>query len=59
VAGPGIFEERINTDAGVYGGGNAGNAGEVRAEQVTSHGRDWSLCLTVPPLSTLILERQD
>lgn len=59
VTGPGIFEERINTDAEVYGGSNAGNAGEVRAEQVTSHGREWSLCLTVPPLSTLILECQD
>jgi 1,4-alpha-glucan branching enzyme len=59
VTGPGIFEERINTDAEAYGGSNAGNAGEVRAEQVTSHGREWSLCLTVPPLSTLILECQD
>jgi 1,4-alpha-glucan branching enzyme len=59
VTGPGFYQERINTDADIYGGSNAGNVGGVEAEQVESHGREWSVRLTIPGLSTLILEHQD
>jgi 1,4-alpha-glucan branching enzyme len=52
----GYYRERINTDAAVYGGSNVGNAGGVGAEEVSSHGRPYSLCLTLPPLATVILE---
>jgi 1,4-alpha-glucan branching enzyme len=34
-----------------------GNRGGVDAEPVRSHGRAWSLTLTVPPLATMIFER--
>jgi 1,4-alpha-glucan branching enzyme len=55
---PGYYRERINTDAALYGGGNIGNSGGVMAEDVGSHGRPHSLSLTLPPLGTVILERQ-
>ncbi len=35
-----------------------GNAGGVNAEEMESHGRPYSLDLTLPPLSTLIFERK-
>jgi 1,4-alpha-glucan branching enzyme len=54
----GYYRERLNTDAAVYGGANIGNGGGVMAEEVGSHGRPYSLCLTLPPLGTVILEHQ-
>jgi 1,4-alpha-glucan branching enzyme len=54
---PGFYREAINTDAAVYGGSNVGNLGGVEAAEFESHGKRWSLSLTVPPLATIILER--
>ena len=51
--GPGRWEEILNTDAAVYGGGNRGNMGGVLAEPVTWHGREHSALVTLPPLSAL------
>ena len=51
----GFWAERLNTDAGIYGGSNAGNQGRVEAEHVGTHGLPASLLLTLPPLSTLVL----
>ena len=57
VPGPGVYYERINTDSEYYGGSNVGNSfGCVNAEPIPSHGREWSICLTLPPLATLFLE---
>ncbi len=55
---PGYYRERLNTDAGLYGGGNIGNGGGVASDDVGSHGRPYSLSLTLPPLATVILEHQ-
>ena len=55
---PGYYRERVNTDAAMYGGSNVGNGGGVWAEDSSSHGRPHSLRLTLPPLGTVILERQ-
>jgi 1,4-alpha-glucan branching enzyme len=55
---PGHYRERLNTDAAVYGGGNIGNGGGVTAEEQGSHGRPYSLSLTLPPLATVFLERE-
>jgi 1,4-alpha-glucan branching enzyme len=55
---PGFYREALNTDAGHYGGSNMGNAGGARADNIPSHGQEQSLALTLPPLSTLILERK-
>jgi 1,4-alpha-glucan branching enzyme len=54
----GHYRERLNTDASLYGGSNLGNYGGVAAEEFSSHGRPYSLRLTLPPLATVILEHQ-
>jgi 1,4-alpha-glucan branching enzyme len=59
VPAPGFYREAINTDSAHYGGSNAGNAGGVASEPVPSHGRDHSILLALPPLSTLILVRDE
>ena len=54
----GLYAERLNTDAAIYGGSNVGNAGAVMANASPHHGRPFSLQLTLPPLATLILSPQ-
>ena len=51
----GYWAELLNTDATLYGGSGVGNAGGVEADAIESHGRPWSLDLTLPPLGTLIM----
>ena len=48
----GRWREILNTDAAVYGGSNAGNAGS--AASLDGHGRHY-LELVVPPLATIFL----
>ncbi|WP_137130151.1 1,4-alpha-glucan branching protein GlgB [Rhizobium sp. FY34] len=45
----------MNSDAAAYGGSNLGNV-EAASEPQTSHGRDHSIVLTLPPLSTIYLK---
>jgi 1,4-alpha-glucan branching enzyme len=52
----GFYRELFNTDAAIYGGSNVGNAGRVLAEAVSRHGHKHSVSLTLPPLSTLMLQ---
>ena len=52
----GQWLERINSDAREFGGSGWGNLGGVEASPVPAHGRPYSVCLSLPPLSTLILE---
>lgn len=56
---PGCWREVMNTDSMHYHGSNAGNSGRVHSEATASHGRDNSLCITLPPLSTIWLVRED
>jgi 1,4-alpha-glucan branching enzyme len=51
---PGYWAERINTDAGQYGGSGIGNLGGVHSESRSCHGRPHSLVLSLPPLATAI-----
>ncbi len=53
----GYWHELVNTDAKVYGGSGLGNQGGVQAMAVASHGRPFSLTLTLPPLGALLLSR--
>ncbi|MBP1636341.1 MAG: glgB [Acidobacteria bacterium] len=53
---PGVYRELLNTDAGVYGGSNLGNAGAVESETVGAHGFPNRLRLVLPPLSCLALK---
>jgi 1,4-alpha-glucan branching enzyme len=51
----GLYRELINTDSALYGGSNIGNGGSVLAQETPSHGRTYSLTLTLPPLGALYL----
>src|SRR6185436_2332255 len=52
----GFYRELLNTDAGYYGGSNVGNAGGVQAEARPWTGQPWSITLTLPPLSVVMLK---
>lgn len=56
---PGRYIEVLNSDAGVYGGGNVGNLGGVVAEAIPMHGYEYSLSLTLPPLAVIMLQPVD
>jgi 1,4-alpha-glucan branching enzyme len=52
----GYWREMLNSDAREYGGSGMGNLGGVQAEEITQHGRPFSLKLTLPPLAALFLK---
>ena len=52
----GFYRERLNTDAHVYGGSDKGSAGGSPSEAISSHGREQSISITVPPLATVFFE---
>jgi 1,4-alpha-glucan branching enzyme len=53
----GWYREVLNSDAGVYGGGNMGNAGGVHTDPIPSHGYAQSVSMVVPPLAFVMLKR--
>jgi 1,4-alpha-glucan branching enzyme len=55
---PGLWHERLNSDATEYGGSGHGNLGGVKSSPVPFHGRPCSLNLTLPPLGALFLKYQ-
>jgi 1,4-alpha-glucan branching enzyme len=57
VPSDGHWEEVLNTDAKEFGGSGQGNLGGVDAAPVGSHGRPFSLNLTLPPLGAVLLRR--
>jgi 1,4-alpha-glucan branching enzyme len=46
----GHWDEVLNSDAPLYGGSGQGNFGGLDAAPVPSHGRPYTLTITVPPL---------
>lgn len=54
----GWYKEVLNTDSSYYGGSNTGNSSGLLAEQQESHGRPYSLLMTLPPLSTVVFKPQ-
>ncbi|WP_127107741.1 1,4-alpha-glucan branching protein GlgB [Pararhodobacter zhoushanensis] len=56
---PGRWREALNTDAGLYGGGNRGNFGSVHADGPPHAAQPHSAVVTLPPLSTLFLIPED
>ena len=56
VPGVGEYQELLNSDAGLYGGGEIGNMGRVTVEQIASHGHLQSLSLQVPPLGVAVFK---
>ena len=55
---PGRWVERLNTDSEIYGGSNVGNMGGKDAEEVSVHGRPYSIPLSLPPLGTIVLVQE-
>jgi 1,4-alpha-glucan branching enzyme len=53
----GHWREILNTDAGVYGGGNRGNAGGIDSEPTAWHGQAQSALVTLPPLTAIYLQQ--
>jgi 1,4-alpha-glucan branching enzyme len=51
----GAWDEILNSDATVYGGSGVGNLGVVETSDTPTHGRPWSLSLTLPPLGVVAL----
>ncbi|WP_405943845.1 1,4-alpha-glucan branching enzyme [Streptomyces sp. NBC_00932] len=47
------WHEVLNTDTGLYGGGDIRNADPLKPEPVPYHGRPSSIGLTLPPLATV------
>ena len=54
----GLWKEALNSDAEVYGGSGMGNLGGIEAEAVPIFGRDWSLEITLPPLSCVVFQKE-
>jgi len=56
---PGFWKEVLNSDAEEYGGRGQGNLGGLEADSIPFHGKEYSLSLTLPPLSILIFEKEE
>ncbi|MCU0978266.1 MAG: 1,4-alpha-glucan branching protein GlgB [Pirellulaceae bacterium] len=54
----GRYQEFLNSDSQHYAGSNAGNGLGVVAEQAGSHGRPFTLRVTLPPLAAVIFKPQ-
>jgi 1,4-alpha-glucan branching enzyme len=53
----GYWKELLNGDAQEYGGSGMGNMGGAEAQPEETHGRPYSLRLTLPPLAALFLKK--
>jgi 1,4-alpha-glucan branching enzyme len=51
----GRWREALNTDAGIYGGGDCGNLGSVVASPGEADGQPFSAQVTLPPLGVVFL----
>ncbi len=52
---PGRWEEQLNSDAAVYGGGSLGNDGGRESERQPADGFGQSLVMELPPLALVVL----
>jgi 1,4-alpha-glucan branching enzyme len=50
----GFWKELLNSDAPIYGGSAQGNFGGVEAYPFSSHGRPFSISITLPPLGLVL-----
>jgi 1,4-alpha-glucan branching enzyme len=51
-----FYQEILNSDAKIYWGSNMGNAGGLNSDAIPWHGKQYSILITLPPLSVLILK---
>ena len=58
VADAGFYQEILNSDSELFGGSNMGNGGLVSTEPIPSHGRPFSVSVTLPPLAVVAFRRR-
>ncbi|MBS3778895.1 MAG: 1,4-alpha-glucan branching protein GlgB [Desulfovermiculus sp.] len=58
VPASGAWDEILNSDAQEYGGSGVGNYGRVESEPVATHGHNYSVCLTLPPLGMVVFKHR-
>ena len=51
-----FYKEILNSDAKIYWGSNMGNAGGLNSDAIAWHRKQYSIQVTLPPLSVLILK---
>ena len=54
----GFWREILNSDAQDYGGSGQGSLGGVEASTISSHGRPYSLNVTLPPLGAVFFKSE-
>lgn len=52
----GFYREVLNSDASEYGGSGLGNYGGLHSDEWRHHGHDYSISITLPPLSIVVLK---
>lgn len=52
----GYWSEIFNSDAALYGGSGLGNMGGVESAPVPTHGRPFSLTVSIPPLGAVLFK---
>jgi len=52
----GFYKEILNSDAPIYGGSGIGNLGGKYTDDYGTHGKPYSLDVTAPPLSVVVLK---
>ncbi|SHH91080.1 1,4-alpha-glucan branching protein GlgB [Marivita hallyeonensis] len=55
----GHWDEKLNSDAAIYGGTDTGTPGGARTDAVSMHGCPYSIEITVPPLATVFFQLED
>jgi 1,4-alpha-glucan branching enzyme len=55
---PGFYREVLNSDSAYYCGGNVGNLGGCRADDLSWHSYPHSLTLTLPPLGIVVFKHE-
>ena len=53
------YKEVLNSDSVYYMGSNEGNFGVIHCEEIESHNKPYSISLTLPPLSTLFIVKEN
>jgi 1,4-alpha-glucan branching enzyme len=56
---PGNWQEVLNSDASKYGGSGQGNPQALQASNKGMHGRAHAINITIPPLATIFIKRQE
>jgi 1,4-alpha-glucan branching enzyme len=55
----GWYKEIFNSDSTYYAGSNVGNGPGVKAQNAPSHGRKYSIEVTLPPLAVTVFKPSD